>query len=83
MTTNDDPNTERQRRRLEAARVLVGIAVVAAMVAAAGAGFVALKDERDAWLAMRIPLTLGVIFTWAFARIARNIVRLDVSGPHE
>ena len=76
MMIEEVSGIERKLRRLEVARIVVGIAVIAAALAVALTGVVALGEERDAWLAMRFPLCIAGLLTWSFARIARAIVTL-------
>jgi hypothetical protein len=70
-------NVERKLRRLEVARVLIGVAVIVAVLAVVLCGIDAFRKERDAWLAMRWPVFIAVLLIWSFARSAKAIVTLE------
>jgi hypothetical protein len=67
----------RKQKRLEFARVLVGVAVIVAALAVVLSGVVAFQEGRDAWLAMRWPMAAAILLSWSFARIARVIVSMQ------
>ena len=77
MIPPEDAKVERKLRRLEMARVMVGIAAIAAVLAVVFCGIGAFTKERDAWLAMRLPAFFAVILVWSFARTAKAIVELE------
>jgi uncharacterized membrane protein YozB (DUF420 family) len=67
----------RKQKRLEFARVLVGVAVIVAALAVVLSGVVAFQEGRDAWLAMWWPMAAAILLSWSFARIARAIVSVQ------
>jgi hypothetical protein len=76
MSIEEISEVEKKRWRLELARRLVGGAAIVAILAAVLSGVVAFREERDVWLAMRLPSWVAFLFTWSFARIAREILAL-------
>jgi hypothetical protein len=77
MITQETPAMERKLLRLELARVLIGVAAVLAVFSVVFFGIVAFTEERDAWLAMRWPLSIASLLIWSFARSAKAIVTLE------
>ena len=79
MITQEDSKAERKLRRLEVTRVILGVAVIVAVFAVVLYGIDAFTKERDAWLAMRLPLAIAILLIGAFARSAKAIVALAAS----
>jgi Na+-transporting NADH:ubiquinone oxidoreductase subunit NqrB len=77
MAIEEALEIERKQKRLEFARVLVGVAVIVAALAVVLSGVVAFQEGRDAWLAMRRPMAAAILLSWSFARIARVIVSVQ------
>ena len=79
MITPENSELERKLRSLVGIRTLLGIAVIIAVLAVALFGIDAFTKEKDAWLAMRLPLAMAVVLIWGFARTAKAIVTLQVA----
>lgn len=77
MTTQEGSKLERKLRRLELARVLLGVAGIVAVFAVVLCGVDAFTKERDAGLAMRLPFAIAVLLLWGFARCAKAILALQ------
>ena len=76
MNISEDSKVERKLRRLEMARMLFGVSTMIAVVAVVLCGIDAFMKERDAWLAMRMPVFIAVLFLCSFAWSAKEIVAL-------
>jgi hypothetical protein len=79
MNTQEDSKVERRRRQLEVVRMIIGAAVIVAMLAVVAFGVSAFTKDRDAWLAMRVPIIITVFLIWGFTRSAKAIAALEVS----
>jgi len=79
MTTQEDSKEERKLRRLEEARVLIGVAVIVVVFPVVMRGIDAFTKESDSWLAMKLPLSIAVFLIWGFARCAKAIVALEAT----
>ena len=79
MNTQEDSKIERKRRRLKFIRVIVGAAVIVAVLAVVTFGVAAFAKDRDAWSAMSVPMIITVFLIWGFTRSAKAIAALEVS----
>ena len=73
MAIQENATVEKRLRRLEATRVSLGVAVIVSVVALVLAGVEAFTEQRDASLAMRLPLLIALILLCSFARCAKAI----------
>lgn len=76
MISREDSKRELKLQRLEVARVLLGGVVLVAVFAVILCGINAFTKESDAWLAMRLPLSIAVFLIGGFARVAKSMVTL-------
>lgn len=71
-----DTKLEKKLRRLELARVIIGVLAIGAILAVIIGGIDALINQRDAGLAIRLPVLVAVLLLWAFGWCAKNILKL-------
>lgn len=79
MTTQENSKAERKLRQLEVIRVIIGAGVIVAVIAGILCGVAAFTKDRDAWLAMRLPLSITVLLLWGFSLSAKAIIALEVT----